>query len=169
MANSDEKYMDSAQRSIAEEFFSEEMVNGTLISPHSAFLSEYDLVQLPDGRYLAKEKKIEIINKDLTSGFLTPEMQVFNFCTADYLSKIVDLEKDIKTDLTRHYNKTARLATYTYSLSKSGGQSANIVKSHFTESKSYQVQHLREEENKKRGNAVKNFLSALPKPNVRPV
>ena len=116
------------QQPAQQEFYSEEQVNGTIISPHGSFEISYEHQLLPDGRYLQREKKIDLINKDLTSGFLVSEMQVYNFCAADYLSKIIELEKELGVNLTRHYNKVASTTIYTYSLSKSGGHGANIVK-----------------------------------------
>ena len=160
----EEQIKQNQQNQEAQEFYSEEQVNGTIISPHGSFSIEYEYFNLPDGRILQKEKKIDLINKDLTSGFLGTEMQVYNFCVADYLSMIIELEKTLGVDLTPHYNKIARTTAYTYALSKSGGHAPNIVKSHFTETKNYQIQH---DKDSSKVNAVKGFLGALPKPKTR--
>lgn len=155
--------MDSERREgkPQDEYYDEQQINGTIISPHGKFNAEYEYIQLEDGRVLAKEKKIEIINKDLTSGFSTPEFQAYAFGTADYLSIIKGLENDFEVDLTEHYNKEARPLAYSYAMSKSGGKAANIVKQHKVISESYQVSREEQAQGKK------SLLGWLPKKKVQ--
>lgn len=121
------------------EYYQEQQIDGTIISPHGKFIPDYDFIKLEDGRIVVRERKIDIINKDLTSGFSTPEFQWYAFGTADYLSKVICVEKDFGVDLTEHFNGEARNLVFSYAMSKSGGKAANIVKEHKVISESYQV------------------------------
>lgn len=149
--------------------YDENQINARIISSHGSSSPEFDYVFIgyKDDRpcFLLKEKKIDLHNNDLTTGFLSTDLQIWNFCNADYLSKIINMEKILGIDLTRHYNRYARTAIYTYALSKSGGNAAKTAKKQYIESSSYETQSISDATQKKPGlgSKVSGFFSALPK------
>ena len=151
------------------EVYSENQINATIIGSHGSFSPEFDMIFLGyrDNRpcYLKKEKKIDLHNNDLTTGFLSTDMMIWDFCSADYLSKIINLEKILGVDLTRHYNRYARTMIYAYALSKGGGNAAKTAKKQYIESSSYETQNMNDLTQKKPGigNAISGFFSKLPK------
>jgi len=149
------------------EYFNSIGIDGSIIKAHSSLNTKYFLIKLNDGRYLMREEKFDLINIDLTSGFLGPEMQEYCLNVVDYLSMIKDLESELGVNLTRHYNRIAGPLLYLYSLSKSGGKAANTVKSHYQIASQYVVNDYNENKNQKKDNPLSGFFSAMPKPNVK--
>ncbi len=170
---SENQYEQYAKNYIAQkevkELYGENQVSAEILLSHGTFREEYEpkFVGMHEGKkvFVLKEKKMDINNDDLTSGFQSTEMQVWNFCNASYLSIIEDLEKELQIDLTGHYNKFAKMANFSYALSKGGGKAAEISKKHFIETQSYELYKQQDMTSKKGGNigsGISKFFSALP-------
>jgi hypothetical protein len=152
------------------ETYNDNQINGKIIGSHGSSAPEYDLrfVGTKEGHpiWLMKEKKIDLHNNDLTTGFLSSDMIIWEFCSADYLSKVKNMEKILGVDLTRHYNRWATTMIFMYALSKGGGNAAKTAKKQYIESSSYEAQSISDMTQKAGGfgGAISGFFSKLPKP-----